>query len=143
MTADKKNITWDLFEKDAKKLAQILQDHGPWEGVVGIARGGLVATAIIANAINIRNVKTVAVTSYEGQTITTAEMLNSVEKIHDGAGWVFIDDLVDTGQTAELIKRYYPKAKLAVVYAKPAGKAHADFSSRDIEQDIWLNFPWE
>lgn len=141
--ANAEHISWELFDKEARQLAKRLKEHGPWEGVVGIARGGLVPTAIIANALNIRNVKSVAVTSYDGKNQVTAEMLSSVEKIYDGEGWLFIDDLVDTGQTAELIKKRYPKAKLAVVYAKPAGAEKADFSVRTVDQGCWVHFPWE
>lgn len=141
--ASEEHISWDLFEKETLQLAEILKENGPWEGVVGIARGGLVATALVANALDIRNVKSVAVTSYEGKNLTTAEMLNSVEQIYDGEGWLFIDDLVDSGQTAELVKRRYPKAKIAVVYSKPSGAKYADFAVRSVAQECWLHFPWE
>lgn len=141
--AIEEHISWDLFEKETVQLAEILKDKGPWQGIVGIARGGLVATAIIANALDIRNVKSVAVTSYEGKNSSTAEMLNSVEQIFDGDGWLFIDDLVDSGQTAELLKRRYPKAKIGVVYSKPKGAQYADFAVRAVDQDCWIYFPWE
>jgi xanthine phosphoribosyltransferase len=141
--AVKRKISWDEFDKDTRDLADMLHRTGELRGVVGIARGGLVATAIIANALNIRNVKSLAVTSYHGYQQMTAEVFGSVDAIKDGEGWVFIDDLVDTGQTAKLIKKRYPKSKLAVVYAKPEGKADADFYRHVIDQDLWLVFPWE
>ena len=139
----KMKITWDEFEKHTRALADMIHRDGELRGVVGIARGGLVATAIIANALNIRNVKSLAVTSYHGHQQMTAEIFGSVDAIKDGEGWVFIDDLVDTGQTAKLLKKRYPKAKLAVVYAKPDGKSDADFYVQTVEQDTWLVFPWE
>lgn len=141
--AEQEHISWDLFEKETVQLAEKIKGHGPWQGVVGIARGGLVATAIIANALDIRNVKSVAVTSYDDQDQQAAEMLNSVDQIFDGEGWLFVDDLVDSGQTAALIKRRYPKAKIAVVYSKPKGEQYADFAVRSVEQGCWLHFPWE
>lgn len=141
--AQAEHISWDLFDKEARELAEIVRAEGPWEGVVGIARGGLIPAAIVTNVLNIRNVKSVAVTSYHGQEHGTAELLNSVDQILDGDGWLFIDDLVDSGQTAELIKRRYPKAKIAVVYTKPKGAQYADFSVRSVEQECWLHFPWD
>lgn len=144
MTESKKyTISWHEFDKDSRALAEIIKNSGPIEGIVGIARGGLVATAIISNALNIRNVKTVAVVSYNGQQQMTAELLGSVDSIGDGKGWVFIDDLVDTGQTAKLIRKRYPKALFASVYAKREGMASTDLYASEKSQEDWLIFPWE
>lgn len=139
----KQKITWDEFDRDSRALAEMIHRVGELNGIVGIARGGLVATAIVTNALNIRNVKTMAIASYHGHQQMTAEVLGSVDAIKDGEGWIFIDDLVDTGQTAKLIKKRYPKARLAVVYAKPEGKASVDFYVRMFDQETWLLFPWE
>ncbi len=140
----KEVISWDLFEKETLQLVDHLKESGPWKGVVGIARGGLVPTAIIANAMGIRNVKSVAAVSYDDDNKKGAvELLGSVNKVYDGDGWLFVDDLVDTGQTAQLIKKRYPKSKIAVVYAKPKGTPYADFIVRKVEQNCWLEFPWE
>lgn len=139
----KYHITWADFEKECRALGELLQKNGPIKGLVGIARGGLVPTAIISHTLNIRNVKTLAVTSYFGHQQMTAEVLGSVENIMDGEGWFFIDDLVDTGQTAQLIRKRYPKAKIAVVYAKPEGQQHSDFFVKLLKQEHWVVFPWE
>ena len=40
----------------------------------------------------------------------------------DGAGYLIIDDLVDTGDTARAVREMLPKAHFATVYAKPAGR---------------------
>ena len=40
-----------------------------------------------------------------------------------GAGVLIIDDLVDTGATARVVREILPKAHFATVYAKPAGAA--------------------
>ena len=39
----------------------------------------------------------------------------------DGTGMLIIDDLVDSGKTLELVRKLYPKAHFATVYAKPEG----------------------
>jgi xanthine phosphoribosyltransferase len=137
-------ISWELFDRDSRLLANMIKDSMKVKGLVGIARGGLVATAIIANTLDIRNVKTIAVASYDKDYVRSAsEVLGSAEGILDGEGWVFIDDLVDSGQTAKLLRKRYPKAKIAVVYAKPDGKPHVDFFLKDMAQENWLIFPWE
>ncbi len=142
--SQKHTILWDDFRTDALALADKLKGMPDIKGLIAIARGGLCATAVVAQALNIRNVKSVAVSSYNGHVHTgTTEMLGSVDNIMDGEGWVFIDDLVETGETAKLIKRRYPKATLAVVYAKPNGLSFTDAYVKDIEQDVWVVFPWE
>lgn len=144
MTDDTKHIlTWHDVDKDCRDLGAMLQKLGPVTGVVAVARGGLVPTAIIANMLDIRNVKSLAVTSFFGRRQTTAEILGSVEEIKDGEGWIFIDDMADTGQTAKLIRKRYPKAKFAVVYAKPDGQEHTDYFVKLLKQESWVVFPWE
>jgi xanthine phosphoribosyltransferase len=136
-------ISWDGFSADTKILAEKLKILPNIKGLVAIARGGLCATAIVSYALDIRNVKSVAVASYHGRTQGAAELLGSVDNILDGEGWIFIDDLVETGQTAKLIKRRYPKAQLAVVYAKPDGQSDCDFYAKEMPQDAWIVFPWD
>jgi len=145
MTIDsnKHVITWQEMDKDCRALADMLNKLGPIEGIVAVARGGMVPASIISNTLDIRNVKTVAVTSYYGRRQVTAELLGSVEEIKDGEGWVFIDDMADTGQTAKLIRKRYPKAKFIVVYAKPEGQEHTDFFVKLLRQECWVVFPWE
>ena len=61
----------------------------------------------------------------------------------DGEGFIVIDDLVDTGGTAEMIRQMYPKAKFVTVCAKPAGKHLVDDYVVDIPQETWIEQPWD
>jgi xanthine phosphoribosyltransferase len=54
-----------------------------------------------------------------------------------------IDDLVDSGATAEVVREMFPKALFATVYAKPQGKALTQTFVREFPQDCWLVFPWD
>jgi len=139
----KQLLTWEEIQNDCIALAELLEKNGPFQGIVGIARGGLIPSAIVAHRLDIRNVKSVAVTSYFGRQQVTAEILGSVEEIKDGAGWVFIDDLTDTGQTAKLIKKRYPEAKFAAVYAKPDGQEFVDYFVQLLKSENWIVYPWE
>ena len=60
----------------------------------------------------------------------------------DGAGWLVIDDLVDTGTTARVVRALLPRAHLATVYAKPAGKPLVETFVTEVSQDTWILFPW-
>jgi len=61
----------------------------------------------------------------------------------DGAGFLLIDDLVDTGRTAEVVRRMLPKAHFATVYAKPKGRPLVDTFVTEVSQDTWILFPWD
>jgi xanthine phosphoribosyltransferase len=51
--------------------------------------------------------------------------------------------LVDTGTTAKEAIRLLPKAHFATVYAKPLGLPYVNTYSRDVQQDVWVFFPWD
>jgi xanthine phosphoribosyltransferase len=61
----------------------------------------------------------------------------------DDEGWLIIDDLVDTGRTAKVVREMLPKAHFATVYAKPAGRPLVDTFITEVSQDTWILFPWD
>jgi xanthine phosphoribosyltransferase len=56
---------------------------------------------------------------------------------------VVIDDLVDSGDTAKIVKDMMPNSKFVVLYAKTSGKKQADLHLYDFKDKDWLVFPWE
>jgi xanthine phosphoribosyltransferase len=135
-------ISWDQLHRDSKALSWRLLDHDYFKGIVAVTRGGLVPAAIIARELDIRLVDTVCVFSYDWQDQRgDIEILKSIN--HDGEGWLIIDDLVDTGRTAESVRKMLPKAHFATVYAKPAGRPLVDTFVTEVSQDTWILFPWD
>ena len=61
----------------------------------------------------------------------------------DGEGYLLIDDLVDTGRTAQVVRQMLPKAYFATVYAKPAGRPFVDTCVKEFKQNKWIYFPWD
>ena len=117
-------VSWEELHRTARALAWRLIELGPWHGIVAISRGGLVPAAIIARELDIRLVDTVCLASYEHQTQGEPRILKGLTG--DGAGWLIVDDLVDTGRTAEIVRRMLPKGHFATIYAKPAGRPLVD-----------------
>jgi len=58
-------------------------------------------------------------------------------------GVLVIDDLVDTGNTARLVREMLPKCHYATIYAKPMGKPLVDTFITEVSQDTWILFPWD
>jgi xanthine phosphoribosyltransferase len=61
----------------------------------------------------------------------------------DGKGVLVIDDLVDTGATAKVVRDMLPNAHFATVYAKPQGRPLVDTFITEVSQDTWIYFPWD
>lgn len=134
-------VTWDELHRHARALAWRLLELGPWQGIVAITRGGLVPAAIVARELDLRLVDTICVASYDERTQGEVVVLKPVPG--DGAGWLIIDDLVDTGRTAKVVREMLPKAHFAAVYAKPEGRPLVDTFVTEVSQDTWILFPWD
>jgi xanthine phosphoribosyltransferase len=135
-------ISWDQLHRDSKALAWRLLGLGDFKGLIAITRGGLVPAAIIARELDIRLIDTICISSYDWKAKKgEADVLKSIEG--DGEGWLLLDDLVDTGRTAKIVKEQVPKAHFATVYAKPAGRPQVDTFITEVSQDTWILFPWD
>ena len=135
-------VSWDQFHRDARALAWRLAGHGEWKAIVSITRGGLVPAAIVARELDIHLVDTICISSYDWKDKKgEAEVLKGFAG--DGAGWLLIDDLVDTGRTARIVREMVPKAHFATLYAKPAGREQVDTFITEVSQDTWILFPWD
>jgi xanthine phosphoribosyltransferase len=143
-------VSWDQFHRDARALAWRLAGAGPFEGLVCITRGGLVPAAIVSRELGIRLIETVCIASYHDYT-TQGEMqvLKPIAEVvtkaagEGGQGLLVIDDLVDTGKTASMVRAMLPKAHFATVYAKPLGRPMIDTFITEVSQDTWIYFPWD
>ncbi|ADE56390.1 MULTISPECIES: xanthine phosphoribosyltransferase [Aminobacterium] len=133
-------VSWDQLHRDCKALAWQLLPR-KWEKIIGIARGGLIPAAIIARELNIRLVDTVCISSYTIRTQGEANILKGING--DGENCLIIDDLVDTGKTARVVRKMLPKAYFATVYAKPEGSPFVDTYITQVSQDTWILFPWD
>jgi xanthine phosphoribosyltransferase len=141
-------VTWDQFHRDSRALAWRLSGEGPFDAVVAIARGGLVPAAIVARELNIRVVESVAIKSYDHQNQGQVRILKPIseqvlESARVGKRVLIVDDLVDTGATARIVREMLPGAHFATVYAKPKGREMVDTFITEVSQDTWIFFPWD
>jgi xanthine phosphoribosyltransferase len=141
-------VSWDQFHRDARALAWRLAAAGPFDAIVAITRGGLVAAAIVARELGIRLIDTVCVTSYNHTAQGEARLLKRASPEipvsgESGKRILIVDDLVDTGNTAKLVRELLPDAHFAAVYAKPMGRPLVDTFITEVSQDTWIYFPWD
>ena len=140
-------VSWDQFHRDARALAWRLSSAGPFTAVVAITRGGLVPAAVVARELGIRVVETVCVASYDydkqGEISVLKYVSPEVIGSDKGKGVLIVDDLVDTGATARVVREMLPKAHFATVYAKPQGRPLVDTFVTEYSQDNWIYLPWD
>ncbi len=135
-------ISWSRIEQDAIQLADQLRPLGPFKGLAAITRGGMAPALLIAQLLDIRHIDTIGISTYQDRTVGAPELLKS-PSLGTGLGWLVIDDLADTGTTLKAIRPLYPEAIYAALYTKPLGKPLLDHYVTEMEQNIWLIFPWE
>lgn len=152
MAAHYYTVSWDQLHRDARALAWRLMDRGPFIGIVAITRGGLIPAAIIARELDVRLVETISIVSYAeaggGSLIEESKsgkpvVIKPPTAAGDGTGFLIVDDLVDTGATARMVRALLPKAHFATIYAKAAGRPVVDSFVTEVSQDTWIHFPWD
>lgn len=133
-------VSWDQLHRDVRQLSRKLVERD-FQGIIAITRGGLIPAALIARELNVRLIDTVCVKSYDHQEQGGLEVLKGVD--HNGAGWLLVDDLVDTGKTARAVRDMLPRAHFVTVYAKPEGRPLVDQYLTEVGQNCWIQFPWD
>ena len=135
-------VSWAEFQQAARELAKAQLPVEQWKGIIAVSRGGLLPAAILARELGIRLVDTVCIASYhEHAKQGELQVLKAAEG--DGKGYLLVDDLVDTGNTAKVLRELYPQAKFVTLYAKPQGAPLVDQHIVDVPQDTWIQLPWD
>ena len=142
--SEKYVVTWDMFQMHARKLSERLLPASQWKGIIAVSRGGLFPAAVLARELGIRHIETVCIASYHDHNNQGAlQVLHAAQVPNGGEGFIVVDDLVDTGNTARAIRQMYPNAKFVTVFAKPAGAELVDDYVIDIPQNTWIEQPWD
>jgi xanthine phosphoribosyltransferase len=141
-------VSWDQFHRDARALAWRLASAGPFDALVAITRGGLVPAAIVARELDVRVIETASIASYhdyksQGGLKVLKPIAPEIARLDATARVLIVDDLVDTGATAKVVREMLPKAHFATVYAKPLGRPLVDTFITEVSQDTWIYFPWD
>jgi xanthine phosphoribosyltransferase len=119
-------LSWDAFHRDTRTLATRLAAIGGFSAIAAVTRGGMFPAGVIARELGIRVIDTVCVASYHEETergeIAVLKSLSQEILARPTSEVLIIDDLVDTGATARIVRELLPHAHFATVYAKPKGR---------------------
>lgn len=142
--SEKYVVTWDMFQMHARKLSERLLPASQWKGIIAVSRGGLFPAAVLARELGLRHIETVCIASYHDHNNQgELQVLHAAQVPNGGEGFIVVDDLVDTGNTARAIRQMYPNAKFVTIFAKPAGAELVDDYVIDIPQNTWIEQPWD
>ncbi|HHE9947754.1 xanthine phosphoribosyltransferase [Haemophilus influenzae] len=142
--SEKYVVTWDMFQMHARRLSERLLPASQWKSIIAVSRGGLFPAAVLARELGLRHIETVCIASYHDHNNQgELQVLHAAQVPNGGEGFIVVDDLVDTGNTARAIRQMYPNAKFVTVFAKPAGAELVDDYVIDIPQNTWIEQPWD
>lgn len=140
-------ISWDEYGTLTGALAEMVKATGrSFNLVVGIARGGIPVAMVVSDYLGVR-IDFINVKSYSGIAKRTApKVLSTLTESIKGKSVLVVDDLVDQGDTMEMVRGYLSKQrpkvlKTAVLFKKPWSRFEPDYFLES--PDKWIVFPFE
>lgn len=148
LTSQKKEVKMRILNYNeiadmAIDVIRKLPANVEWKAIIALTRGGLVPAEFIAEHMGIENIIALNVKSYDEKTQGAMEILNQKFLADGGKDCLVVDDLADTGNTADMIKKLYPNATILTLMVKPKGELTVHHYSAYFPQDLWLHYPWE
>jgi uncharacterized protein len=140
-------ISWPEYGNLAEALAEKVRSRGErFDLVIGIARGGLPVAMVVSDHLGVR-IDFINVKSYGGiAQRSTPRILSTLTEGINGKNILVVDDLVDQGDTMEMVKKHLsgqnPRLlQAAVLFKKPWSKIEPDYYLEVV--DKWVVFPFE
>ncbi|MFW5703214.1 MAG: phosphoribosyltransferase [Patescibacteria group bacterium] len=141
-------LTWNMLHKLSTELARNVKKDGyAFDVIVAIARGGMPIATIMADALNLRNVATFTVSTYEQMhKKKEAQLVLGCGDQITGKRVLLVDDISDSGESLAFGIDYLNKMgvtslKTATVFAKPGTSSLPDFYVQQTTE--WVIFPYE
>lgn len=135
-------LSYDDIVEECKKLAKEIKKlklKNPQ--IVGVSRGGLIPTTIIAEMLGYKDIRIIKLSSYEGKEKSEIKDL-STDTIIGFDDPIIIDDLIDSGDSVKYIQKLYPCAKICTLYHK-RDDIKVWYNGKKIDEKEWVKFPWE
>lgn len=156
----KRKISWRKVDSLCKKLCKKVEnDIGTVDTIVGVSRGGLIPAILCAKLLNVREVLSFGLKSYnDDDDYMTREPIPTIyqdimksESFCTPRTTLIVDDISDKGNTFQFINDYVeskcpdkiPYMYTASLFIKPDTEYIPTWFA-DVNYDgKWLLFPWE
>lgn len=140
-----RKLSWKQAGDYCFKLANLVKESGYAPNViVGIARGGLVPTAVMGQVLDNKDIRTVSVKYYEKKGVHSKKPKFVGKKLDlpNHLKILIVDDISDTGHTLDFVRKSLNgRTKTATLHYKPKSIVKPDYFIE--ETDDWVVYPWE
>ncbi len=138
-------MSWNEIHSAARVIYESLRETFAPTAILAVTRGGLIPAALFAYFFDVKKISVVGM-----ERLGTEDGGRYVHRLNDFPSYseeeqetlLIVDDVADTGITAEVVRQFYPKAKIVTLSAKPAGRDKVDRYSILVPQNTWIVFPW-
>jgi xanthine phosphoribosyltransferase len=138
--------SYEHFKNDLQPLSTLCEAFQA-DTILSVARGGMTLGHALSMSLDIRNLQSIRVESYDGDTQRDHVSIIGSCDLSGAKRVLVVDDIVDSGQTlAELIpflRSEHPSCefKIATLFTKPTALIQPDFYLH--EANDWIEFFWE
>jgi len=139
-------MTYFGVQRLLQDFALRLKDPERYSQLLIVARGGLPIGCILSHLLDIRSIGIVTVQSYTDKRTQLQDVkLSSTAdpRKFNSPNTLIVDDICDTGRTMNILSVVYPLAKRYCLIVKPLGEGAIHAASQKVNQDLWVEFPWE
>lgn len=136
-------LTWQGIDQMISSLATYVRPDY-FERILCISRGGLALGGLLGYALDIRHIGVFCAVSYDERSQKEIQVLDAPNPYQwDRETTLIVDDIADTGRTMDVCKGIYSSAYRFALVAKPKGLDYINSFAMIVDQDTWVNFPWE
>jgi hypoxanthine phosphoribosyltransferase len=141
--------TWNqIYEMMLAQAQKIQTSKFHPDIIIGVARGGLIPSRILADLLEIHDVAVIAVEYYVdiGKTLQEPVLKQCLAATLTGKRVLLVDDVSDCGKSLKLAKEHLQtqgavEIKVATLYSKPGTITKPNYFEK--ETSCWIVFPWE
>ena len=141
-------ISWNDIESLTQKVAKQLKCQ-TFDSIIGVAKGGLIPSVLLAKELNIDRIYSIGIKSYseKDQLLSKSICYQEVDQTNLYGNICIIDDIADSGQSLELVKKTIINKNVdlcfVTLYYKSRSKFEPYFYGEKISNEAWIVFPWE
>ncbi|MDD5159233.1 MAG: phosphoribosyltransferase family protein [Sulfuricurvum sp.] len=137
---------YEHFKNDLQHLIVLCEPFRA-DTIIAVARGGMTLAHALSMALDIRNLQSIRIESYDGECQRESVSISGQCDLCESKRVLVVDDIVDSGQTLfslmPLLREQNPSCDFRTValFTKTTALLQPDFSLHEARD--WIDFFWE
>ena len=133
-------------------VENILKKIGKPDHIIALAKGGFIPARILAKHLDVKRIYSYGISFYndKDKKMKTPVVYQNVDlsSIKKSDKILIVDDIVDSGLSLKWLHtalewQGYSKYKSCSIYVKPQSIIKPDIFAVEVDNKIWVQFPWE